>query len=360
MTAQDKQSINRNDPQGLLKTSTDVVIQRIDESDIHTHILDHMTEGIFVVQDTTIRYANNAMAELFGIPLDRIIGETSGNFIYPEDQQRLLDINKRRLSGEFTRARYEYRLIDANGTIRWMLSESLSIEWDGRPAVLQYLIDISDRKRYERELAQAYDIIRKSSSVTFLWENKNGWPVAYVSENVVNLFGYTAEEFKTGTISYADLIHPEDLERVGQEVVHNSEQTGCEHFEHKPYRIITKDREIKWIEDKTEIRCADDGTITHYQGVVQDITDKKMAEDERERLIDQLQTALSQIKTLQGLIPICSYCKKVRNDDGYWNQIEEYLSKHSDAHFSHSICPACEDEYFPDAQDVSDVHGNSE
>jgi len=68
----------------------------------------------------------------------------------------------------------------------------------------------------------------------------------------------------------------------------------------------------------------------------------------RLRLIEKLQTALDEIKTLKGLIPICASCKKVRTDSGYWEQIEGYISEHSDAEFTHSICPACMKKLYPD------------
>ena len=55
----------------------------------------------------------------------------------------------------------------------------------------------------------------------------------------------------------------------------------------------------------------------------------------------ELEAALEEIKTLTGILPICSYCKQIRNDDGYWQQVEEYISEHSEAMFSHGICPAC-------------------
>jgi two-component system, response regulator PdtaR len=64
-------------------------------------------------------------------------------------------------------------------------------------------------------------------------------------------------------------------------------------------------------------------------------------EREREQLIEQLQEALASIKTLRGLLPICSYCKKIKDDDGYWNQVEAYVAKYSQASFSHGMCPEC-------------------
>jgi hypothetical protein len=71
------------------------------------------------------------------------------------------------------------------------------------------------------------------------------------------------------------------------------------------------------------------------------IEGKKVAELEREKVINDLKVALDEVKTLQGFIPICATCKKIRDDSGYWNQIEQYIQKHSHATFSHGICPEC-------------------
>jgi PAS domain-containing protein len=72
-----------------------------------------------------------------------------------------------------------------------------------------------------------------------------------------------------------------------------------------------------------------------------DITKRKQAEEALEEERRRLQQALDEVKTLRGIVPICSYCKKIRDDTGYWNQVEKYVSDHSDAKFSHGICPAC-------------------
>jgi ABC-type phosphate/phosphonate transport system substrate-binding protein len=79
-----------------------------------------------------------------------------------------------------------------------------------------------------------------------------------------------------------------------------------------------------------------------------EIIERKQIEREREKLIKQLQKSLAEIKTLSGLLPICSHCKKIRDDKGYWNQIEHYIHEHSDAEFSHGICEECAEKYYPD------------
>ena len=78
-----------------------------------------------------------------------------------------------------------------------------------------------------------------------------------------------------------------------------------------------------------------------------DITERKLAEEERDRINREHLGALSKIKTLAGLLPICMHCKKIRDDDGYWNQLEAYVSAHSEAEFSHGICPECAKELYP-------------
>jgi PAS domain S-box-containing protein len=86
----------------------------------------------------------------------------------------------------------------------------------------------------------------------------------------------------------------------------------------------------------------------YLQAIVRDITERKQAEAEKEKIIGELQQAMDNIKTLSGLIPICASCKKIRDDKGYWNQLEKYIIEHSDAKFTHGICPECAEKYFND------------
>ena len=72
-----------------------------------------------------------------------------------------------------------------------------------------------------------------------------------------------------------------------------------------------------------------------------DITKRKEIENDREELIKKLQHALDTIKVLRGIIPICASCKKIRDDKGFWNHLETYIKNHSEAVFSHGICPEC-------------------
>ena len=85
-----------------------------------------------------------------------------------------------------------------------------------------------------------------------------------------------------------------------------------------------------------------DGTPLYFVSQIQDITETKKYAAEREKLILQLQRTLADVKTLSGMLPICASCKKIRDDNGYWKQVEVYVADHSDARFSHGLCPNCE------------------
>ena len=91
-----------------------------------------------------------------------------------------------------------------------------------------------------------------------------------------------------------------------------------------------------------------DGSVIGLVGVISDVTDRKAVEEEKKELIVRLSKALAEIKTLSGLLPVCSYCKKVRDDQGYWSRIENYVQEHSDAQFSHGICPDCMKKHYPE------------
>lgn len=80
----------------------------------------------------------------------------------------------------------------------------------------------------------------------------------------------------------------------------------------------------------------------------QDITELKKLEKEKESLIEKLQGSLEKVKLLSGIIPICASCKKIRDDKGYWSQVESYVRDHSEAEFSHGICPECAKKLYPE------------
>jgi PAS domain S-box-containing protein len=154
--------------------------------------------------------------------------------------------------------------------------------WNDRGHIIggiEVTLEITARKQAEEALQEAYDIISKSPAVVFLWKNADGWPVEFVSDNVESLFGYSAQEFASGEILYSQTVYSDDLARVSAEVTTFSQEQGRERFTHEPYRIVTKSGTIKWVDDRTYIKRDIEGRLTHYQGIVEDITERKQIEE---------------------------------------------------------------------------------
>ena len=100
------------------------------------------------------------------------------------------------------------------------------------------------------------------------------------------------------------------------------------------------------LEEIVEARTTD--LRNAYEKLREEDVQRRQVQEEREKLIGELQEALAKVKTLSGFIPICASCKKIRDDKGYWNQIEAYLSAHSEMEFSHSVCPDCARKLYPE------------
>ncbi len=142
------------------------------------------------------------------------------------------------------------------------------------------------RKKAEDALRQANWVVENSPVMFFRWKAVEGWPVELVSENVVQL-GYTPQDFLTSSVSYTALVHPQDLDRVAREMQDYS-ASGVDRFQQE-YRIITHDGKTRWVDARKVIERDAEAQVTHYQGIIIDITDRRHAAAEREELIAKLE-----------------------------------------------------------------------
>ena len=141
-------------------------------------------------------------------------------------------------------------------------------------------------------------------------------------------------------------IHP-DYKKTTRNIVEALTEGKVERAENQ-VRFLHPEKGEKWLHGIARVtERNNEGKPICMVGIHQDITSRKQSEAEREKLIEGLEKALSEVKTLSGLLPICATCKKIRDDKGYWNQIESYISKHSEAQFSHGICPECAEKFYP-------------
>jgi len=159
-----------------------------------------------------------------------------------------------------------------------------------------------------------------------------------VNPALAKMLGYGSPEEMISAITNIGTQIYVDSKKHSNLLAATSEQTGWVYAENRYRRkdgtILTANLAVRKVMNP-------ENTVTYLEGFVQDITDRKLAEETLEEERRRLQQALDEVKTLRGILPICSYCKKVRDDKGYWNQVEQYVSDHTDAKFSHGICPAC-------------------
>lgn len=144
--------------------------------------------------------------------------------------------------------------------------------------------------------------------------------------------GFTNDELLSRP--FIEFVHPDDRERTlkqNREVRSGGQALGFEN------RYVCKDGSYRWL----LWNSVPDPSRRVIYAVARDITVRKQLEDEREQLVRQLQSALAEVRSLQEILPICSYCKKVRDDKDYWLTVENYLSRYARTKFSHGICPDC-------------------
>jgi PAS domain S-box-containing protein len=162
----------------------------------------------------------------------------------------------------------------------------------------------------------------------------------YVNPGYLTLHGFTCTNELIGT-SIFERVLPEDRAAF-QDFPDRQTRPGSS-FE---FRSLRKDGTAFPVSASVRILALSDGPAV--LGFIQDIRERARAEQEREGLIRDLQIALAKVKTLRGLIPICSHCKKIRDDKGYWNQLEVYITSNSEAAFTHGVCPECVQDFYSD------------
>lgn len=189
---------------------------------------------------------------------------------------------------------HRYRVLTGKGEVRWV-EEKTFIQRDEKGNVTNFqgiVRDVTPEIRNEKALKTALEsqkalmekqkallerqkaletVINNSKIIVFLWKAEKYWPTLYVSENIRQL-GYSPEDFVSGRVLYGKIIHPEDLLLVELELEENCEEGG-KGF-NRQYRILTQTGGIRWVEEKTFIQRNEEGQVTHFQGIIEDITEK--------------------------------------------------------------------------------------
>ena len=223
------------------------------------------------------------------------------------------------------------------------LAERIGAQIAPAIANAQLFKNLTEAEKSLRESEDRFRLLAENARDA-IWTMDLNLQITYVSPYVKRLLDYTPEEYMVMPLN--EVLTRVSLERCMRLL---AEQLEIEKKSDKdPLRSntievehISKNGDIVPAEIKMTFIRNPAGQAIGILGYTNDITERKRAEEALIEEHKRLQKALDEVRTLRGIVPICSYCKKIRDDEGYWNQVEKYVGDHTDAKFSHAICPAC-------------------
>jgi PAS domain S-box-containing protein len=241
------------------------------------------------------------------------------------------------------RQQAENDLAEANRGLETKVTERTA-EYEEANEQLQ--VEIVEHSKVQELLKNSVKQWRDTFDVMsdFVSVHDNDMRFVRVNKTLANFFGKKPEEL-IGMHCY--------------EVIHNTQEPlpNCPHIKAiENHEVCTSEIFDPHLDRTLLITCSPISDINEVSigtvHVARDITSQKLAQKEKEDLINELQIALDEVKTLRGILPICSFCKNIRNDEGYYEQIEGYIHKHSGVDFSHTVCPTCMKENYPDVYEA--------
>jgi len=189
-------------------------------------------------------------------------------------------------------------------------------------------------------------LIHAAKAFVFTVIVKDGRAVCTIHyPGVLQVTGYTEEEYAAQPLLWFSMIHAKDREIVLQQVARLLRGEAPPPIKH---RITHKNGSILWCRNTSVPVFDPQGKLIAYDGLVVDISGIEFVEAAQEHRIAELTSALTMVRALHSLLPICCSCKKIRDDKGYWQQIEAYLEGHySSIGFTHGLCPTCAKILYP-------------
>ena len=196
--------------------------------------------------------------------------------------------------------------------------------------------------KQSQEASQQLAAIVESTADAIIGKDRDGRIVSW-NAGAEQMFGYSSREAIGQSIF---MLAPEGMTAAEMTGLLERLRSG-EKIEN--YETVRRKKDGGVIDVALTISPVKDelGQIEGSSTIARDITSRKLSEKERDELLASLQDALANVKTLHGMLPICSACNKIRNDEGYWERIETYIRERSDAEFTHSICPDCAKKLYP-------------
>lgn len=344
-----------------------------DEPDGLAAIVEALAEGVMLIgSDGRVRTCNPAAERILGFSRAQMMGRGSADAPWRtvrsdgapcpvDDHPATLALRTGKAVSNVILGVYR-----PDGSLAWLSINAgpLTRAGEAHPhAVVVTFTDVSDQVERHRRLREHESRFRgyfNSPAVGVAVVGPDGrW--LQVNDRLCAMLGYPREELQK--LTFLDVTH-EDDRRLHEEPVRQL-LTGERDAYALDKRYVRKDGTTIWaLVSVSVVRAAGD-LPDQFLVLVKDITRRKETESElrsaltaNERLVEELKSALQQVKTLSGYLPICAWCRKVRNDAGYWEQIEAYIAEHTDTLFSHGLCPDCMKKHYGDLLEEEDGNGN--
>ncbi len=308
-------------------------------------ILDSFQDGLIVLdKNLRILHANQVMTDWHGG--ESVLGETCFS-AYHGRTEPCVECPALRASASGKTEKGEVTFVREDGTSgrRELTVHPVFDKAGALTGVVGTAREVSARREAEalrREQQDLYRSLFESNTSVILLIDPETAAIRDANPRACSFYGFSRDLLRTMTITEINVLS-------GREVLGEMERAKAErrtsfHFSHR-----LADGSVREVEVFSGPMTVAGRPLLCW--VVHDITERKAADRERERLITDLRKALSEVKTLQGLIPICSSCHRIRDDEGLWNRIEVYIRDHSHAELTHGLCPDCIDRLYPDLKE---------
>jgi PAS domain S-box-containing protein len=297
---------------------------------------------------------SQSLERMYGYSRDELMGMNYRAYIQEEYIDEVFETFNRVYTTGEPASGSDWETVTKDGsTIHLEASISLIRDARGEPTGFRGIIrDITERHRAEQALKESeerYRLLAEEAHDVIWSVDLQTMRFTQISPSVERLLGLTVP----GALGrdFAEVFGPELNDMVVESLDARGSQVGAAEDDQRQtgeFQVRHRDGRTIWVEATIAFYRDDGGRPLGIVGVARDVTSRKRAESEREELISTLQQTLTEVKTLSGLLPICASCKKVRDDSGYWQQLESYVSRHSEAQFSHGICPDCMKKLYPE------------
>ncbi len=241
--------------------------------------------------------------------------------------------------------KFEMRMKSKSGKTKTFEVGFSRTKYKDEDAALLILREITQRKKMELALRKSernYRLLVETTS-DWVWEVDEKMCFTYSNPNCFEIIGYKPNEI-IGLTPFDFMSSPEAEKKVS--VIYRKIERKVPFHSVSNVYIHRDGREV--ISETSGVPILGKrGKLFGYRGIDRNITERKRAEKDSELLIIQLKEAFKKIKTLSGLVPICAKCKKIRDDKGFWNGVEKYVTEHSDAVFTHGLCNDCAVDLYP-------------